>query len=206
MPTNPPPEPAAPAGALGARPGRWRPYAYWGLGLGLISGYAAVAGHPWRSGALLHTMMETVATLLAMFVGIVAMVRYRSRPSNGSLFLSAAFLGTAFLDAHHTLVTSAWLWTAMPSAPSALIPWTWIGSRTFLAVMLLAWSLATRREYRLGDAGRIAAWPVVVAVVVFTLVSYFFFAYVPLPSLFFADDTPSIGPTICCRSRSSWRR
>jgi hypothetical protein len=42
-----------------------------------------------------------------------------------------------------------------PSTPAALIAWSWLSSRMFLAVLLwLSW-LFWRREARLGGAGRV---------------------------------------------------
>ncbi|MCF6249106.1 MAG: hypothetical protein L3J69_17375, partial [Desulfobacula sp.] len=46
------------------------------------------------------------------------------------------FLGTGFLDGYHTLVTSLWFKDYLPSDLPALIPWSWVASRFFLAAVL----------------------------------------------------------------------
>ncbi len=86
---------------------RTRIVAYWVLGLGLILAYALLRGSTWQGSAYLHTVMEAVATVLALFVGIMALVRHYSRGDSTILIIGVAFLGTAFLDGYHTVVTSA---------------------------------------------------------------------------------------------------
>lgn len=62
-----------------------------------------------RSGGSinLHTNMETVSMLLALVVGLTALARYWASPDLFTLMLGAGFLGAAFLDGYHMLVTSA---------------------------------------------------------------------------------------------------
>ena len=40
-----------------------------------------------------------------MIVGATALVRFYSKKDNTFLFIGAGFLGTAFLDGYHTVVT-----------------------------------------------------------------------------------------------------
>ncbi len=160
---------------------------YWGLSLSLLIGYLLLREVPWRSDAQFHTLLEVIATLLALMVGAVALVRYYSRPVNSYLFVGTGFLGTAFLDGYHTVVTSTWLSVYAPSLPAALIPWSWVASRLFLSVMLYVGLLAILREQRLGDAGKIDARWAYLGTALFTLVSFFFFALVPLPQAYWPD-------------------
>ena len=121
---------------------------YIALGLGLFGAYFLLRGAPWQGSTQLHTLMEVVAALLASTVGVFALVRYYSRPNNTSLFICAGFMGTALLDGYHAVVTSSLFASNFPSAPSSLIPWSWIASRLFLSILLtLSW-LAWRRENR----------------------------------------------------------
>ncbi|MCU7938679.1 MAG: hypothetical protein KZQ64_16195 [gamma proteobacterium symbiont of Bathyaustriella thionipta] len=155
---------------------RQRTILYWFVGIGLLLSYFLIQDFygDWRSSAQFHTLLETIATLLALMVGVVALVRYYSRPSNTFLFIGAGFLGTALLDCFHTLVTSTWLTPLTPSLPSSLIPWSWFASRFFLAVMLYIGLLASQREQRLGEAGLIKESTVYWGTAVFTLSCFLF--------------------------------
>ena len=135
----------------------------------------------------LHTNMEVAATLLALIVGALALLRFYSKKDSTYLFVGIGFIGTAFLDGFHAVVTSDLMDYIMPSPPESLIPWSWNASRTFLAlVMALSW-WAWRREEKLGAAGRIGEGTVYTVVLVMTLISFCFFALVPLPKAYYPD-------------------
>ncbi len=85
---------------------RRRVIVYWLLGLGLVIGYGMLRGSTWQSSAEFHTLIEAMATMLALMVGIMALVRYYSRKSITILYIGTGFLGTALLDGYHTIVTS----------------------------------------------------------------------------------------------------
>ena len=59
--------------------------------------------------------METAATLLALLIGLMALVRFYSKKNNTFLFIGAGFLGTALLDGYHAVVTSSGFGPFMPS-------------------------------------------------------------------------------------------
>lgn len=135
----------------------------------------------WVSSAELHTVMETLATLLALLVGVMALLRYYSRPAATYLFVGTAFLGTAALDGYHAVVTSVWARDWIPSTLPSLAPWSWVASRIYLSVMLfLAWYFWRREERAKPASVKSARW-VYVAVGSAALVSFAFFAFVPLP-------------------------
>ncbi len=158
---------------------------YWAVGLGLVLIYALLDGSTWRSGAHLHTIMETVATLLALVVGAMALVRYYSRKSDTLLLIGAGFLGTAFLDGYHALVTSAYFAPLLPSDLPSLIPWSWVASRLFLSVMLcLSW-LAWRRVRHHGGTAYVNERTIYLGTAVLTVTSFLFFALVPLPRAYY---------------------
>lgn len=95
----------------------------------------------------LHTMLEFVATLLALQVGILSLVRYYSKKHLMFLFLGGGFIGTALLDGYHAVLTSSQFFQRMPSPLESLIPWSWSASRTFLSLaMLCTWLGTTRRS------------------------------------------------------------
>ena len=113
---------------------------YWLVAIGLTIGYAMMRGSGWQGSAQLHTLMEGIATLLALIVGVMALVRFYSKKNNTFLFIGSAFLGTGFLDGYHALATSHYFKAYLPSDLPSLIPWSWVASRMFLALfMYLSW-------------------------------------------------------------------
>jgi len=170
-------------------PDRNRAAKYWTLGLGLTA--ALLAGHlvpslgDWQGSAELHTLMEAVATLLAVLVGIMALTRYYSKKETIFLFVGAGFLGTGFLDGYHAVVTSVHFWPFMPSDNQSLLPWSWVASRQFLSMLLFFSWLVWLREQKAGARGVISERNVYLGVGVFTLASFLFFALTPLPVAYF---------------------
>ena len=164
-----------------------RAWSYGVVAIGLILGYGALRGSDWQGAAALHTVMESVSTLLAVIVGAMALVRYYTKKETIFLFIGAGFLGTAFLDGYHAVVTSAYFKPMMPSDLPSLIPWSWVASRQFLSIfMVLSW-LAWLREERLGATGRFTETTVYLFSLVFTLASFLFFLTVPLPRAYYPE-------------------
>jgi len=92
------------------------------LGLGFVVSYVFLRNDPWQSSEALHTLMEALAAFLAFIVGSMALVRFYSRKDNTFLIIGAGFLGTAFLDTYHAVVTSVWIKDFLPSNLDSLIP------------------------------------------------------------------------------------
>lgn len=157
------------------------------LFVGLFFGYLLLRDSTWEGNKQLHTIMELVATLLATFVGILALVRYYTKKNNYLLFLGTGFLGTAFLDGYHALVTSTFFDRLMPSPPPALIPWSWNASRIFLSILMLASWWSWRREARFGRKGVFSEKAVYFIIGGFTIVSFLFFAFSPLPPAYYPN-------------------
>jgi PAS domain S-box-containing protein len=168
-------------------PSRQRIASYWLCGLGLAFTFAAFNGTEWRGSAELHTHMELVATLLAMIVGAMALVRFYSKKDNTFLFIGAGFLGTAFLDGYHTVVTSEFFQPFMPSDMPSLIPWSWVASRQFLSVMIFMSWFCWFSSRRAGSESNISEKTVYIFTGLFTLASFAFFAFVPLPPAYYPD-------------------
>ncbi len=134
-----------------------------------------------------HTVVEAIATTLALIVGIVGLVRYYSDRQNQILLIGVGFLGTAVLDAFHAIVTSQFYHLEMATPQTSLITWSWNSSRTFLAtMMLLSWWL-WRREQRYGVQGRVPEWIVYCGVIGLTISFFCLFAFVPLGHAYFPD-------------------
>jgi len=160
---------------------------YWVLGLSMPMIYAAVRGAPYLGSGQLHTLMEAVATLLAVIVGVMALVRFYTSRSNTFLIVGVGFLGTGFLDGYHAVVTSTWFADLMPSDLGNLIPWSWVASRAFLGgVLLLSWANLLRERDRapFGPAG---VRSVYFGAILLTLLSFLFFAFVPLPRAYYPE-------------------
>lgn len=136
----------------------------------------------WQGNISIHTLMELAATLLASFVGAMALVRFFSRRDAQFLYIGAGFLGTAMLDGYHAVVTSVYFQPYMPSDNPHLVPWSWIASRLFLsALMFVSWLLWYRHR---NDTGfRPNTTIVLIVTAVATLASFLFFATVPLPTI-----------------------
>ena len=166
-----------------------RVLAYIAVAALLIVGYYLLRGFDWQGSSELHTLMETVASILALFVGILALARFYSKKSSIFLFVGAGFLGTASLDGYHAVVTSSLFADLWPSAPSHLIPWSWIASRLFLGVLMFFSLWAWQREERLGEAGRIDERLVYGAIVALAAASFAFFAFYPLPRAYYPEVT-----------------
>ena len=166
---------------------RKRVAAYWLTGLVLTLFFAGLYDVEWRGSAPLHTNMEIIATLLVAFVGAMALVRFYTQKDNTYLFIGTGFLGTAFLDGYHTVVTSALFRPFMPSDLPSLIPWSWVASRQFLSIMIFLSWYSWHRSQRLGPDSKVPEGAVYVFSAVFTLASFLFFAFVPLPGAYYPD-------------------
>jgi diguanylate cyclase (GGDEF)-like protein/PAS domain S-box-containing protein len=145
----------------------------------LFAGSIALRGSQWQGNVELHTLMELAATLLALNVGVLALVRFYSRKDNAFLFIGSGFIGTGVLDAYHAVVTSSHFALLFPSPPVSLIPWTWLASRLFLSVALcLSW-FCWRVGKRVGDIDERLVYA---GFSILTVLSFLFFANVPLPA------------------------
>lgn len=139
------------------------------------------------TGPALHTSLEVSATVLALVIGGLALLRFYSRKSNTFLFIGTGFLSTAALDGYHAIITSPSIAHMLPSGLDALVPWSWTASRTFLAVLLgLSW-LLWRRQQRLGAAGALRERQLFVLVLLLLLGCASLFTLVPLPRAYFPD-------------------
>jgi len=158
---------------------------YWIVALTLSVGSVLMSNASWQGTAYLHTLMETLATVLALFVGLLALVRFYSRSGTDYLVLGAGFLGVGMLDGYHAIVTSSWFKSFYPSDLSSLIPWSWLASRLFLSSVILLLYFILKYESEHKAQIRIAPKFIYWFILISSFGSFLFFAFVPLPSGYF---------------------
>lgn len=134
----------------------------------------------WRITAELHTVIEAVATVLALMCGSAALVRYHTRQEGLFLFVGVAFLGAGLLDGYHAVVTATELVGWMPTHAQDLIPWSWGASRFYLGAVLLVGMLSLRPDSIAADT-RLGPRPTFLVAGVFLAASVVVFAIIPMP-------------------------
>ncbi|MBF0264720.1 MAG: GGDEF domain-containing protein [Gammaproteobacteria bacterium] len=160
---------------------------FWFIPIGLTLSYLIIHDSSWEGSIQLHTIMESIATTLALFVGVMALVRYYSSPDIIFLLIGAGFLGTSFLDGYHAVVTSSWFKEYLPSDLTSLIPWSWIASRLYLAVMLWASYIVWKRVDDFKTNRKQYENRIYFYTFLTTLLSFLFFIFSPLPPAYYPD-------------------
>ena len=150
----------------------------------LLCAMPLVRSATWHGDAEFHTVLEFVATLLALITGAMALVRYYAKRSSMFLLIGSGFLGASLLDAYHALITSSFLAGRTPSGLSALTHWSGAVSQVFLSLVLLASLVAWKRR---PTPGRSAESLVYLAVGSWTVASFLFFLWVPLQPAYYPN-------------------
>lgn len=157
------------------------------LALVLFFGYFMLRGSTWQGSAQFHTLMELGSTLVALFVGVLALVRFYAKKSDLFLFVGTGFLGTAFLDGYHAVVTSTFFADFLPSGLPSLIPWSWVASRLFLSVFLWVSILVWRPGAGMEGSRVVGEITLYIVAAVATLGSFVFFVFAPLPRAYYPE-------------------
>ncbi|KAA3611223.1 MAG: hypothetical protein D8M58_14725 [Calditrichaeota bacterium] len=160
---------------------------YWLLFALLFFSYMLMRDSDWHGSTEFHTLLETVATILSFIVGILALLRFYSKKNNTFLFIGTGFLSTGFLDGYHGVVTSTWFVGLFISLPDHLLPWSWVASRLFLSAFMLLSLWAWRKEFNATDRQVINERLVYLFTSVFTMMSFLFFVFVPLPRAYYPE-------------------
>src|SRR6266404_410215 len=147
----------------------------------LLAGAFVFGKMTWKGNGELHTLLETIATVLLLICGVMSLVRYYTKKSSAFLILGGGFLGTALLNGYHGAITSSFLVGRTPSALSALSLWSGVTPRLFLALLMCASLLGWKMESRHSTTGRREEFLVYVLIGTFTVFSFFFFGIVRLP-------------------------
>jgi PAS domain S-box-containing protein len=108
---------------------------YAGVVLAAVAAHFALRDAGWPPVPELHLLLEVVASLVALMVTKIALVRYYSRHNDRFLLLGVAFLGMGLLDALHGLASSTLFGEGRLAL--ALDSWGWLASRLFLAIAVV---------------------------------------------------------------------
>ena len=141
----------------------------------------------WLSGSEFHTVMESVATLLALIVGAMALVRYYAKKDFTILLIGGGFLATSSLDGFHAIFTSGYFKAMLPADMSPQIAWSWIASRQFLAVLMAVSWLAWARGYSQDPRRRMSEGKVFAITGLVALACMIFFIFAPLPRSYYDE-------------------
>ena len=162
-----------------------RSFAYGFLAIGLLLIAPPIHRSTWLGSVQLHTLIETITTLLGLTTGAMALVRYYTKKSSTYLILGSGFLGVAILNVCHTAITSSFLAGRTPSALSALTTWSGAVPQVFLSLVLCVSLVSWKIEKSRSAPIRIKESYVYCFVGLWTVATFLFFAFVPLPAGYF---------------------
>ena len=163
-----------------------RVFHYIAITIILILFFAFFGSSSWVGSSELHTVMEVIATTLSFLVGVIALITYYTNKKSIFLLIGVGFIGTGFLDGFHALVTSSFFEAILINPSSSLIPWSWVSSRVFLSISIVA-SLYYWNKERRGMEVVIREGFIYFSFGVFTLLSFLFFIYAPLPRAYYPE-------------------
>jgi len=164
---------------------------YFVIAVGLALAYLATINSLWHGSAELHTLMETVATVLGLFVGTLALIRFYSLGGLNYLVFGAGFIGVACLDGYHAVVTSIWFKAYLPSNLSSLIPWSWFASRLFLSIVALSSFVILKMKLEQTTSKFLSTHFIYAMTGLATICSFLFFAFIPLGGGYYAASIVS---------------
>ena len=157
------------------------------MGTGLVASFLLLGESTWQGSTQTHTLMESLAVLLAFTVGTMALLRYYSRRNNTFLILGVGFVGTGFLDAYNAAITSDWLANRLPYESDTLITWSWTTSRLFLGIFLLSSWVVGWQERRSQTPRRLNERALYLASAGIIVISFLFLSLIPLPRAYQPD-------------------
>ena len=121
------------------------PTAYWVVLAVLLVSTPFPHLFEWNVDRMPHALFDISCALLAVFIGVLALVRFYSKKRGTYLFMGTGFLGTALLDGNHAL-TEVIFATRTPLEIEQLSSWSWTASGMYLSLFLYVSFLAWRRE------------------------------------------------------------
>lgn len=93
----------------------------------------------WQWSPTFQTFVETVAASLALFAGIISLVRHRTHGDRTFLFIGVGFVGAALLDGLEAMRIAAELAPIAPAVDGGTdtaFDWCWLSSRLLLSTCL----------------------------------------------------------------------
>lgn len=107
------------------------------LGCSVFIHFSIISGWIAHS-SLLHTLLQSIATVVALFTGSIALYRYYTGQANPMLlFIGIGFMGTTIIDAYHAFLTASWFKHAFPNIHPSVAEWSWLSTRMFLSILFL---------------------------------------------------------------------
>ena len=146
-----------------------------------FAGVLLIRQFQWQAGRELHTVLETIATVLALMAGVIAIMRYYARKTPEYLLLGCAFLGTALFDGFHAVITSSWCKGGTLSPLGAITSWSGLVSRFYLSSVMCSSYLISIRKRSHRARWQINENAVYLLVGCWTFCSFLFLSLFPLP-------------------------
>ena len=150
------------------------------ISVALLITHFFVRRFSWQGSLTMHTVSETIGTILSLFVGIISLVRYYSKKDNTFLFISLGFLGTSIFTGFHTMVTSAYFLESIPFSGS-LRGMSNLLSRLFLALFLFLSLFLINNDRKHSFNRVLKKQKVFIALIFFTTLSFFLRSFYTLP-------------------------
>jgi hypothetical protein len=127
----------------------------------------------------MHSLLQSVATVISMFVGAAALYRFYTESTGNYmlLFIGVGFIGTTVIDAYHTMVTASWFIKTFPTIPDTVIEWSWLSTRLFLSLLLLFSLFGLHREK---SSGAVPVKAIYYGLTILTLFVLAIFIFVPV--------------------------
>ena len=160
------------------------------LFVGLIVGRLGITTTIWQGNVTRHTVFEFAAALLALFIGLLALVRFFTRHDNVFLFIGTGFVGAGVLDFYHALAVNPYLTAMFPGVEFTPL-WVWNASPTFLSILIFGSWLTWRREVETGWYGRMNGLRLFLLVAGLTIANALLFVLVPF--------TTHVAPSVLAR-------
>jgi hypothetical protein len=138
--------------------------------------------------SLTHSLVQSIATLIALFAGSAALYRYYTTQSGFTklLFMGIGFMGTTVIDAYHAVVTASWFSHAFPNIPHTVAEWSWLSTRAFLSILFL---LSLPSMFRKNEAEAGAREKIIYTMVgILTVLILVVFISLPIPYPVYPED------------------
>lgn len=165
---------------------------YWATAVLLLLSYFFLYNINWQGSVHLHALMELASGIVALIVGLMALVRFFSQTSlqinNTFLIIGTGFIGTASLEIYHAVVTSILFVGSVSKNIPALVSWSWFSSRLLLSIIILASYLVWRYENSAeAISDKLQPKTIISTITLTTIVIFLFFVVTPLPVAFYPD-------------------